>query len=462
MNISYRPQHQQQQVRHVNDENAPVYHQQQQHQQQLSMKQQHPVQQGHRSAFGDLSNQQATAANPMYSHFGPSSHSASIVFKPQQQPQQQPTSGLCYPQKPQQLQQQQQATRAPLNSIGGSAAYIQQQQQQQMLQQQQYVQQLQQQQQQQKYVNNVAPSMAKSMSSVSSPLRETSQQQQQQTTRRPEPKAAPVDIDAMYSNDPQYATDYVHDIFEYHKSVETKYMAPYNYMERQPDISSNMRSVLVDWLIEVHESFQLAPDTLYLTVNIMDRFLSVAIINRSRLQLVGIAALLIAAKYEEIECPTVEELVGIAADAFTKDELLRMERLILTTLEFNVTVSTSHPFLSRYLQCGKCSQRTQDMAYMLTEFVLLEIEALKFTPSMIACTSIYLAQKFLGVPDAWNSTLQQYSGYSERDLSACSQMILNITHSQAIERRKPEERRKLQTIVKKYGRIAQMLLSCYR
>ncbi|MNE94335.1 hypothetical protein D3C80_1922880 [compost metagenome] len=116
----------------------------------------------------------------------------------------------------------------------------------------------------------------------------------------------------------------------------------------------------------------------------------------------------------------------------------------------------------RYLKCGACSQRAHYMAYMLSELVMREIEALKFTPSMIACSSTYLAQKFLGFPDAWNSNLQYYSGYSEQDLRACSQMILNITHSQAIERRKPADRRKLQSVIKKYDRVADLLMACYQ
>lgn len=78
-----------------------------------------------------------------------------------------------------------------------------------------------------------------------------------------------------------------------------------DYMDLQPDIKAKMRSILVDWLIEVHRKFELMPETLYLTMNIVDRFLSMKVVRRKELQLVGISAMLIACKYEEIWAPEV-------------------------------------------------------------------------------------------------------------------------------------------------------------
>lgn len=78
-----------------------------------------------------------------------------------------------------------------------------------------------------------------------------------------------------------------------------------DYMGLQPDISAKMRSILVDWLIEVHHKFELVPETLYLTINIVDRFLSMKVVQRKELQLVGISSMLLACKYEEIWAPEV-------------------------------------------------------------------------------------------------------------------------------------------------------------
>lgn len=79
----------------------------------------------------------------------------------------------------------------------------------------------------------------------------------------------------------------------------------HDYMIKQTDINAKMRSILVDWLIEVHRKFELTPETLYLTINIVDRFLSIMAVSRRELQLVGISSMLIASKYEEIWAPEV-------------------------------------------------------------------------------------------------------------------------------------------------------------
>lgn len=78
-----------------------------------------------------------------------------------------------------------------------------------------------------------------------------------------------------------------------------------NYMDSQPEINARMRSILIDWLTEVHSKFELMPETLYLTINIVDRYLSRTFVSRRELQLVGISSMLIACKYEEIWAPQV-------------------------------------------------------------------------------------------------------------------------------------------------------------
>lgn len=80
----------------------------------------------------------------------------------------------------------------------------------------------------------------------------------------------------------------------------------HDYMSLQTDINSKMRSILIDWLVEVHRKFDLMPESLYLTINIVDRYLSMKIVPRRELQLVGISSMLIACKYEEIWAPEVD------------------------------------------------------------------------------------------------------------------------------------------------------------
>jgi hypothetical protein len=86
-----------------------------------------------------------------------------------------------------------------------------------------------------------------------------------------------------------------------------------------------MRAILIDWLIEVHLKFKLLPETLFLTVNLIDRFLEKAVIQRTKLQLVGVTSMLIASKYEEIYAPEVRDFVYITDKAYSKEEILKME-----------------------------------------------------------------------------------------------------------------------------------------
>lgn len=83
---------------------------------------------------------------------------------------------------------------------------------------------------------------------------------------------------------------------------------PHDYMESQPEINESMRAILVDWLVDVHKKFDLSLETLYLTINIIDRFLAIKKVPRVELQLVGISAMLMASKYEEIWPPEVCDL----------------------------------------------------------------------------------------------------------------------------------------------------------
>ena len=112
--------------------------------------------------------------------------------------------------------------------------------------------------------------------------------------------------------------------------------ATYGYMDNQEDINEKMRAILIDWLIEVHLKFKLLPETLYLTINLLDRYLSLEQVTRQKLQLLGVTSMLIACKYEEIYPPIVKDFVYITDNAYTKEEILVMERRVLEKVDFNL------------------------------------------------------------------------------------------------------------------------------
>jgi hypothetical protein len=98
-------------------------------------------------------------------------------------------------------------------------------------------------------------------------------------------------IDERDAGDPLCATEYVEDMYEYFRNEEVSTSVRSMYMEKLPHINERMRSILVDWLVEVHLQFKLVPQTLYLTVNLIDRYLERKEVPRSKLQLVGVTSL---------------------------------------------------------------------------------------------------------------------------------------------------------------------------
>ena len=133
-------------------------------------------------------------------------------------------------------------------------------------------------------------------------------------------------------------------------------------MKKQSDINESMRAILVDWIIDVHAKFKLLPETLFLTVNLIDRYLTKKPVARSKLQLVGVTSLMIAAKYEEIYPPTIKDYVYITDNAYVKDDILNMESSILTMLDFDSQQTSSFRFLERYSKIGKLEKKEYCLA----------------------------------------------------------------------------------------------------
>lgn len=187
--------------------------------------------------------------------------------------------------------------------------------------------------------------------------------------------------------------------------VQEKY-TPTVYMHTQMDINCKMRAILVDWIVEVHLKFKLADPTLYLTCHIIDRFCMLENVHRSKLQLVGVTALLIACKYEEIFPIVVRDCVYITDQAYTREEVLEMEQMILRRLKFEITVPTSWTFLVRFLKVAKATDRQHHRAQYYLERSLQEHDGLSFRPSMLAATSLFLARiPDVGLDSAWVSKL---------------------------------------------------------
>lgn len=249
-----------------------------------------------------------------------------------------------------------------------------------------------------------------------------------------EPEPAPgdeqvKDIDANLEQDVVAFADYAPVIYDHFKTLEQAYDISADYMTSvQAEISPAMRAVLVDWLVEVVEEYRLMPETLYMAVQYIDRYLTVRSVSRNELQLVGISALLLACKMEEIYTNMVDELVTMSDNTYARADIIRMELDIVSTLQWKTKCATARTFLHRY--CTAAGASRGDVLVSLVKFLIectcIEYRFLQFRPSQITAAAVLLARKLIGKARPWTATLQHYTGYSAEELEAC---VTELAHA---------------------------------
>jgi transcription initiation factor TFIIIB Brf1 subunit/transcription initiation factor TFIIB len=242
------------------------------------------------------------------------------------------------------------------------------------------------------------------------------------------PSSVSPSADEKHKSDPLYVVDTYKDIYEHFQRAECRRRPSTTYMSHtQTDVNEKMRTILIDWLVDVHLKFKLLPETLFLAIELIDRFLDKKVVNRQKLQLVGVVAMLLAAKYEEIYPPEVKDFIYIAANTYTRDDILRMERLIFQTLDFNITLPTIYVFLKRGLQVSEADIKVVHTANYFAELTMMEYSMLNYLPSLIAASCIYIANKAVSVVgDGWSYTLEHYMQYKVGELEACAEDVLQV------------------------------------
>lgn len=251
-------------------------------------------------------------------------------------------------------------------------------------------------------------------------------------------KIIKVDIipctDLIYENNKkirynlQRAKEYLEEIHKHMKSLESKGIALSNYMSLiQTDINEKMRIILINWLIEVHFKFHLLNETLFISINIIDRYLSQKNINRKYLQLLGITSLFIASKYEEIYAPSAKDLIFMTDNAYKIEEMIKMENEILGVLKFELTFPTSLRFLELYGDFLNLDEINLFRCYYLNEVSLICYNLCGVCPSLIACACLYINLKSnIMVFKGYNEEeLFKITGYKKAELNNCLNILIN-------------------------------------
>lgn len=268
--------------------------------------------------------------------------------------------------------------------------------------------------------------------------------------------------------DVSMVAEYGEEIFEYMRELEVsisrralyhvtitdydtqlKMLPNPHYMgEVQAEIQWSMRSILMDWLVQVHNRFTLLPETLFLTVNYIDRFLSCKMVSLGKLQLVGATAIFVAAKYEEINCPSVQEIVFMVDGGYTVDEILKAERFMLSMLQFELGWPGPMSFLRRISKADDYDLETRTLAKYFLEVTIMDERFVGCPPSYLAAGAHCLARLMLKKGDwvshdpnyaqsidnqklttLWSLGHIHYSGYTWAQIKPLVAMILECCRS---------------------------------
>jgi hypothetical protein len=241
---------------------------------------------------------------------------------------------------------------------------------------------------------------------------------------------------------PQFLREGLKDIYLNLLDEERHLNSTFGYMHRQADINEQMRAILIDWLVEVHLKFSLRDETLFLTVSLIDRYLNIQNISRSNLQLLGVGALMIACKEEEILTPHVKDFVFITDKAYSKEQVLSMERDILEVLNYDILHPSSLRLFEIIGQFLHLNKKQFMLGRYFLEVCLIDYRMTKYSPSLIACTCAYITMKYFCLPDYHKVYSTFLLGNSHTAvLKECAKEIcilvdnLNLTNLTALKRK---------------------------
>ena len=211
------------------------------------------------------------------------------------------------------------------------------------------------------------------------------------------------DLDAEDIEDPLMCAEYAVEIFDYLRDLEMTTLPNPDYMSHQSHVEWADRDILNDWLIQVHQRFQLLPETFYLAINIVDRFLTNKVVQLDKLQLVGITAMFIASKYEEVISPHVSNFSYMAKD-YEDEEILTAERFILSALNYDLSYPNPMNFLRRISKADNYDLQTRTLGKYLLEISTMDHRFMEFPPSRVAAAAMFMARKILNRGD-WVSLI---------------------------------------------------------
>ena len=190
------------------------------------------------------------------------------------------------------------------------------------------------------------------------------------------------------------------------------------------DINERHRGVVIEWLSYINHCFNQSNETLFMCINIMDRYTSKKKITLDIYQLVGISSFLIASKYEDIYSPSINKLIHISKNIYTHNDIILMEKEILSTLNFDIFfVSSFHFFSYFYIVSEINNKQLFHLCHLILEICLLNIEIMSHSQSLLAIGVILIAKKCLQIKGGFNK-IKLYYNYSEKEIKEIQKKII--------------------------------------
>merc|ERR1719186_906830 len=225
--------------------------------------------------------------------------------------------------------------------------------------------------------------------------------------------------------------EYSAEIVGYLKEREEIFVLSNNFLEKNL-VTDSMRSILVDWLIQVHHYFKFSQECLYLTIAMVDHVLDKRDVDPDKLQLVGATALWIASKAEEYYPAQLSKLIHLTEDSYKQHHVIQMEGIMLNILHFNVYFPDPMVFLLRY---ARAALRSHDATFQETCQFLMDtmyessaysstLPSLRAAASVLGSLHLFSAVVVEEGYECWTDTLVHYTGYRGEDVAAVAVAML--------------------------------------
>ncbi|XP_075554357.1 cyclin B [Dermacentor variabilis] len=264
------------------------------------------------------------------------------------------------------------------------------------------------------------------------------------------------DIDAGDLEEPQMCAQYAQEIFDYMAYLEKKWPVRTKFLQMQPAVTPEMRAILINWMMMVHQRFQLLQETLFLAVSLTDRFLQEQSVSRSKLQLLGVSAIFVAGKFEEMMPPSLGDMIYVTDGAYQSKEVLRMEQQILRTLNWSLGRPSPLHFLRRNSKAAQADIVEHNLAKLVLELCLLDYPMAWVLPSEQAAAALCLSLRLFDREGQhrWGALMSHYGRYTEEALQPTIKHMAGLlldapesTHKAPYEKYKHSRLERVSTLI---------------